>query len=450
MSAPDSVYRFLDTQSIGRKSRYCYVSILRAFDAFVHKRASATEQQLSIKTLRAWLKHEIRRSRLPSVVHRLCVIARYLDWRTAAVGGCHILADLRAQYGQLVAPIVQALLEDDYENALLRLQPLPDWGSVLGSTMREHIARMQSLGYRYEARMCELRRFDRFLQRHPELTTATLAQQLEAWRHDARGVRHQLRVQQCGQILSKALHRRDVTSAIFPVEVGLSRRAVQQERRPHLFTEAEIQRLLDAAHTFPSHNASLRPIVLHAMLTLAYCAGLRVGEIVSLTLRDLDLDSGLLEIRDTKFFKSRRLPLSPSAIEVLSTYLEARAAAGAPATPEAPLWWSPRRRCGYSYSTTEKLLIRVLRRAGLKPARGRRGPRIHDVRHTFVAHRMMQWYRNGVDPQSRLPYLATYLGHKDIRSTLVYLNITPELLQQASERYRQRGVDALRATGGRT
>jgi len=134
----------------------------------------------------------------------------------------------------------------------------------------------------------------------------------------------------------------------------------------------------------------------------------------------------------------------------LSTYLEARAAAGAPATPEAPLWWSPRRRCGYSYSTTEKLLIRVLRRAGLKPARGRRGPRIHDVRHTFVAHRMMQWYRNGVDPQSRLPYLATYLGHKDIRSTLVYLNITPELLQQASERYRQRGVDALRATGGRT
>ena len=61
---------------------------------------------------------------------------------------------------------------------------------------------------------------------------------------------------------------------------------------------------------------------------------------------------------------------------------------------------------------------------------------------------MLQWYRNGLDPQSRLPYLATYLGHKDIVSTLVYLNITPDLLQQASERYRQRGAQVLRASGG--
>jgi integrase/recombinase XerD len=61
---------------------------------------------------------------------------------------------------------------------------------------------------------------------------------------------------------------------------------------------------------------------------------------------------------------------------------------------------------------------------------------------------MLQWYRNGVDPQSQLPYLATYLGHKDIVSTLVYLNITPDLLQQASERYRQRGAEVLGASGG--
>jgi hypothetical protein len=62
---------------------------------------------------------------------------------------------------------------------------------------------------------------------------------------------------------------------------------------------------------------------------------------------------------------------------------------------------------------------------------------------------MLEWYRAGIEPQSRLPYLATYLGHKDIVSTLVYLNITPELLQQASERYRRRGAEALHTTGGR-
>lgn len=86
MSAHDIVYRFLDTQSIGRKSRYSYVSVLRDFDAFVLKRAPATGR-LSIDTLRAWLQHESRRSPLASVVHRTCVITHYLDWRTAAGGG---------------------------------------------------------------------------------------------------------------------------------------------------------------------------------------------------------------------------------------------------------------------------------------------------------------------------------------------------------------------------
>ena len=448
MRAQGTVDRFLDTQSIGCKSRYTYASVLRAFDAFVLKRAPAIEGH-SIETLRAWLQQEIQRSPLASVVHRTCVIARYLDWRTATEGNFHPLADLRAQCGRLLNPIVRALLEDDYESALLRLRPLPDWGSVLGSAMHEHIARMQSLGYRYEQRMRDLRRFDRFLQRHPDLAAASLPQQLEAWGHESRGVRHQLRVQQCGQALSKALHRMDTSTPILPIEAGLRRRVVQQERRPHLFTEAEIQRLLDVARTFPSHNAPLRPIALHAMITLAYCAGLRLGEIVSLMLSDLDLERGLLEIRDTKFFKSRRLPLAPSAINVLSAYLNARAAAGAPTAPDAPVWWSPLRRCAYSYGMTEKLLVRVMRRAGLKPPQGQRGPRVHDLRHSFVANRMMQWYRDGVDPQTLLPHLATYLGHKDIRSTLAYLNIAPELLQQASERYRRHSVDALRASGGR-
>jgi integrase len=152
----------------------------------------------------------------------------------------------------------------------------------------------------------------------------------------------------------------------------------------------------------------------------------------------------------TKFFKSRRLPLTPGVIEVVSRYLLARAAAGAPIGLDAPLWWSALRRHRYSYGEIEKLLMRVIRRAGLKPSQGKRGPRVHDIRHSFVAHRMLQWYRDGVDPQTRLPHLATYLGHKDIVSTLVYLNITPDLLHQASERYRQRCADALCASGGRS
>ncbi len=447
MKSRGSVDLFLDAQSIGLKSRYTYAGVLRAFDAFVFDREASVRP--SMETLRAWLQQDIRRSPLANVVHRTSVIARYLDW--CSTEECRpVLAQLRAQYGRLMTPIVRALLEDDYERALQRLRPLKPWGSVLGAVMQEHVMRMKGLGYRYEARMRDLLRFDRFLQRHPELAAASLPEQIEAWRHESRGVRHQLRVQQCGLVLSKAQHRKDTTVPVLPIEVGLHSRVVQQQRRPHLFTEAEIKLLLDAARTLPSHNAPLRPVALHSMITLAYCAGLRLGEIVSLTLGDLDLEGGLLEIRDTKFFKSRRLPLAPGVVGVLCAYLDVRAAAGAPSAPQAPMWWTPLRRQGYSYGATEKLLIRVMRRAGLKPAHGQRGPRVHDLRHTFVGHRMMQWYRDGVNPQTQLPYLSTYLGHKDICSTLVYLNITPELLQQASERYRRHNAGALRAAGGRS
>jgi integrase len=377
------------------------------------------------------------------------VIARYLDWQTSRGGDPNPLATLRETYGQRMAPIVRALLERDDERALAQLRPLPKYGSTLGPLILEHVARKQSLGLRYD-READLLRFDRFLQGRSDLAGQSLSVLLDAWRHSTPGVRHELRVQQCGRALSQALYRRDMTTPILSIEAGLQRRVSNLDRKPYIFTEAEVDALFHAARTFPSRNAPLLPIALYAMLTVAYCAGLRLGEIAALTLGDLDPENGLLEIRDTKFFKSRRLPLTPSVIEVLSGYLKARAATGAPSALGSPLWWSGLRRRRYSYSQIDKLLTRVIQRAGLKPALGKCGPRVHDVRHTFVAHRMVRWYRDGVDVQNRLPYLAAYLGHKDIQSTLVYLNVTPELLQQASERYRQHGVGALRASGDRT
>jgi integrase len=145
------------------------------------------------------------------------------------------------------------------------------------------------------------------------------------------------------------------------------------------------------------------------MVVLTYCTGVRMGELARLTLGDVNLQEGTLDIRETKFFKSRRLPLSSSVVEVLRRYLAARRAAGAPHTPQSGLFFS-RRGGGYSYAMVEAYLAQVIRRAGLKPARGRCGPRIHDLRHTFVVHRMLNWYRSGINPQARLPYLTTYLG----------------------------------------
>jgi len=188
----------------------------------------------------------------------------------------------------------------------------------------------------------------------------------------------------------------------------------------------------------PSPRAPLRPLTAYTMLVLAYCAGLRLGELVRLDLGDVHWDEGVIQIRDTKFFKSRRLPLSDSALAALREYQVARATAGGLPKPTAPFFWRQSRHGGGRYAriSVEIILVDVLRRAGLKPPHGKHGPRIHDLRHAFVCHRVLAWYREGTDPEARLPYLATYLGHKDINSTLVYLTVTQEILQLASDRFR--------------
>lgn len=436
----DDIDRFLKSLSIAPRSRYTYVTSLRAFRAFAQERTRLGEE-LSIATVRAWLKRDAAQSPFANVVHRAGIIVRYLDWRAGAA--THPLAQLKQHYGGRLMTIVRALLQEDYREALERLRPLPEWGSSLGPLMLEHVARMQSLGYRYETRARDLRRFDRYLQCHPALNGEAFPVLIEAWQSSGRTSRHRLMVQLCARALSQAMHRRDEKIPIRTIEIGLQRRVSREERKAYIYSEAEIVRLFKAARSFRSRHAPLRGIMAHTMLALAYCAGLRIGEIAALTLRDVDTERGIVEIRETKFFKTRRLPLATRVVAALSNYLAVRENAGAPTGPDAPLWWTPLRRKGYTYGQLEKLLTRVIRRAGLKPARGRKGPRVHDLRHAFVAHRMLHWYREGVEPQSRLPHLATYLGHKDIVSTLVYLNITPEILQQASERYRRGSAQAL-------
>ena len=165
MNTRENVSRFLDTQSIGPESCRHYRSILLEFEESLYGRMSVTDQAGTVP-LREWLKQETQRLSLRNVICRIRVIARYLKWRTAEGGCSHPLLELRAQYGGHLGPIVCALLESDYESALQRLKPLSEWGSVLGPMMCEHVARMQSLGYRYEARMGDLRYFDRFLQQH--------------------------------------------------------------------------------------------------------------------------------------------------------------------------------------------------------------------------------------------------------------------------------------------
>ena len=137
------------------------------------------------------------------------------------------------------------------------------------------------------------------------------------------------------------------------------------------------------------------------------------------------------------------MPLTPSVTNAVRDYLARRQNAGVPLDDAAGLFWHERNG-RYSRGRISQLLVEVLRRAGLKPAHGRVGPRVHDLRHAMVCNRMLSWYQQGINPQSHLPHLATYLGHKSIDSTLVYLHITQELMQIASNRFRERSARILK------
>ncbi len=179
------------------------------------------------------------------------------------------------------------------------------------------------------------------------------------------------------------------------------------------------------------------------MLLLAYCAGLRRSEVARLDLGDVDLQCGTITIRETKFFKTRILPLPDTVMVELRAYMDARRRAGAPHHPQSGLFWHEQSSGRYTSAAIAWLLVDILRRAELKPLRGRTGPRLHDLRHSMVVNRILEWYRSGINPQDRLPFLATYLGHRDINSTLVYITVTQDLLQEASERFRAVGAPCL-------
>ncbi|MGA9107190.1 MAG: tyrosine-type recombinase/integrase [Bryobacteraceae bacterium] len=417
-----------------------YRSLLRQFQSFVAQRSPRST--FSEAVLCAWLKDELKTSPLPLVVHRGQLVNRFLDWLAARGAiAANPIAVLRHEYKcRSSATVLRALVGAEPAKALESLRPAPRYGSHLGPIMREHVNRMRTRGlrYRHENRFLQ---FDRFLQQRPNADReplTTLIREYAAFASSAAGKVQRI---QLGRVIAKELNRSGLAVAPPKRDRVLVQEMLRNRRRPHIYTTEEVRRLMDVARRDLAPRAPLRSLTLYTMLVLAYCAGLRLGEVVGLKLGDVDLNTDCIDVRDTKFFKSRRLPLSATAMAALRDYLKARVKAGAPTESDAPLFWHAKG--GYGYVATGAHLRRLIRVAGLKKTSGRTGPRVHDLRHAFVVHRMTMWYEQGINPQTRLPYLAAYLGHRNIHSTLVYLTITQELLQHANERFRASEAEVL-------
>jgi integrase/recombinase XerD len=423
-----------------------YHPMLVEFQRFVVEHSP--ERCVSPELLENWLRHRASFSSAQTILQRVWPINRFLDWLVKnRLVASNPLAELERDLGRRdIAQIIRALLSPDSTAALEALRPTPQFASHLGSAMRDHVTLMRSLGLRYHTQGLQLLRFDRFLQKRADLVGQPIVVLVREWSKEDPRPQHLLEAVQTGRLLGKAMQRTD-PSVVAPLfDNQLYGQVRQKQRRPYIYSEEEVQHLLKTARSFPSPETPLRPQMLYTILVLAYCVGLRIGEIVHLTVGDVHLEDQTIEIRETKFFKYRRLPITATLMSALRAYLAARRREGAPSEQSAPLFWQPKTSRGYRYHTVTALLVQVIRRAGLKPAPGRLGPRIHDLRHSFVVNRIVAWYREGINPQARLPYLATYLGHKDINSTLVYVTITQELLQQAGDRFRAFAANVVQTT----
>jgi integrase/recombinase XerD len=205
--------------------------------------------------------------------------------------------------------------------------------------------------------------------------------------------------------------------------------------RPYLYSDEEILRLLHAALNLPPAGG-FRHRLYHCLLGLLVVSGLRIGEAIRLKLEDVDLSEGILTIRDSKFGKSRLVPLHVSTQQKLAEYRLRRDKFLAGRT--APYFFVSLRGNHLDIGEVHRTFYKLSRQVGLRGLDSSTGPRLHDFRHRFAVQTLLQWYRAGEDIERRLPILSTYLGHVHVSDTYWYLTACPELMGLAVKRLEQR------------
>lgn len=205
---------------------------------------------------------------------------------------------------------------------------------------------------------------------------------------------------------------------------------------PHIYREEEIVELLAAARKL-GPRGSLRPATFETLFGLMASTGLRVSEAIHLRDADVDLKHGMLIVQQTKFAKSRQLPMHPSSVAALAHYRRQRTR-HVPTTGDIPFLISSRgRRLGQPLGERQAhRVFNTLRDSlGWVNRGAHTAPRLHDLRHTFAVRRMMLWHAEGADVDQMMLALSTYMGHAEIFYTYWYLTAVPELMALAGGKF---------------
>jgi integrase len=302
---------------------------------------------------------------------------------------------------------------------------------MLSAIVERHIALHHATGYLFRTQSLLLRDFARFAATKCEDTVRASTALEWAGRGPSAGTRH-------GRLevirrFARLMHAEDSRHEVPPAGVF----GKQPPRRtPYIYTPKEIRALLKAANAL-GPRGSLRPKMYVAMLGLIAASGLRISEALGLRLDDVTT-AGLV-IRHTKFRKSRLVPLHPTTRSALASYLAVRAKF---ARTDDAVFLSELG-TGLRYSTAIATFLSLVRGIGIHPGPGKRGPRIHDLRHTFAVRSLEQCASNSEAVARHMLALSTYLGHAHLFDTYWYLQATPRLLADVavqSESLARRGA----------
>ena len=300
----------------------------------------------------------------------------------------------------------------------------------LQSTLDRYLSVRQGLGYKYLHQARRLADFVSFMEKRDAATITTKLAVAWATLPPDRHASWALRL---SDVRGFALHVANFDQETEVPPAGILPRL--KRAKPYLYNDAEINALLAAALALPPTNG-LRRWTYHHLFGLIAATGMRLSEAIGLQRTDVDLQEGVLTIWQTKFGKSRLVPVHRTTHEALLRYAERR---------DAHLG----SRCGPHFFVAEhggrllhqyvhRVFWRLSREIGLRRPGDHTGPRVHDFRHRFAIRTLLGWHREGSDVERKLPALSTYLGHTCVRDTYWYLSACPELMEEAARRLDRR------------
>ncbi len=307
------------------------------------------------------------------------------------------------------------------------MRKAPDFASIFASRLKEYVAFMKENDRKFNVETTILRAFDRYVCENS--ITAITEENVIGFTYSIPDLskeqydkRHRII-----RKFSDYLNLRQQGETIRPLPKNRSSGRII----PYVYSNDELSLLLETTKKLNPAPA-LRPYTYYTMFGLLASTGLRVSEALNLDISDVDLTNGVLKISNTKFRKSRLVPVHASTLEVLREYDNLRRELMPDQKDNA--FFPGRNKSRLSYGTVNSTFLDVARTAGIRSAEGK-GSRIHDLRHTFAIRRVAVWYDMELDIHQMLPLLSTFMGHAHFEDTTYYLSAGAELLAKGSSRF---------------